>query len=126
MAKAKNKYENVVFANKELDPKNSLDKAEKIEDNGSIIKQVMSKIKEETVVEFNPTAYAHVQSFNEKSKKWELITVAIDTTTNRTELFRKELTCDNENSAVMEMQKQYAADTVARINKRRKLERQRG
>lgn len=128
MAKKSKPYSNVVMPVKKL-----LDKVVEIVDNKPIngdippeVVQVMAKIKEDTVIEFNPTLNSYVPHFNEKTKKYEIIIVSIDPITDRTELFRKVLECDNEGSAFMVMQKMYADDITKRIQERRRKERNRG
>lgn len=128
MAKKSKPYSNVVMPVKKI-----LDKVVEIVDNKPIngdvppeVVQVMAKIKEDTVVEFNPTLNAYVPHFNEKTKKYEIVIVSIDPSTDRMELFRKVLECDNEGSAFMVMQKMYADDAVKKIQDRRRKERNRG
>jgi hypothetical protein len=130
MAKKKSSYANIVMPIKKV-----LDKVEEVVHNVSIVeddtisqevKEAMASIKEDTIVEFNPTLNAYVPYLNPKSKKWELITTSIDPITNRVEVFRRELICDNEHSAFMEMQKQYATDVATKIKEKRKQERNRG
>ena len=125
MAKKSSPYANIVV------PKKVLDKPTEVVDNVAIevipqeVKDVMANIKQNTVVEFNPTLNAYVPYHNIKTKKYELITASIDPVTNRVEIFRKELPkCDNMNSAIMEMQKQYANDAVAKVIEQRRKERE--
>lgn len=108
-----NEYANIIFGK----DKKTLDKSSKIEDNESVsvVKEVMASLKKEVEVEFNPTVYAYVPYKNPETKKYEMFTIAIDPKTNRTELFREVKQYDNENRAIMEMQKLYAEDLAKRI-----------
>lgn len=121
----KPKYNNIILPI----PKKSIDINSKMGDNVQVVSKnveipqevvnAMMGIKNNAEAEFNPNLNAYVPFYNEKTKKYEMFTVAIDTETNRMELFRKILPHDNENRAIMEMQKMYADDFLKRIKAKR-------
>ena len=100
-------------------PKKSLDKTQQTSDNSSVTgtkEDLMKTVQKESTFNSDAVAYTHV--YNPERKKYDILLIRIDTSTDKAVIEREHLRHDSELRARMEVQKRLAEDYINQQKKK--------